>query len=360
MYIPYIILWAGILCGFLLFLKHPVLSGENPVSSKKLSVIIPARNEETNLPNILSDLKDQDLNIFEIICVDDGSCDKTKEIILASGVTLIQVKNKPDGWTGKSFACQEGASHASGDLFLFLDADVRLEKNAVRKLLQAYERNHCAVSVQPYHRVCRLYEQLSLFFNLIMIAANGVSLPFKMKNIGLFGPVILIGREDYYAAGGHSSVKKSIVDDLTLGENLHAKGLKFSLYLGGKDISFRMYGGGIKQLQQGWTKNFAAGALKTSFIIIFMLVLWLGACTTGVINFFELITDFSVHKLLYAIIIYALLAAEIGLGARKIGNFKTAAFLFYPVGLLFFFVIFSISMVKKIFRLKVTWKGRRI
>lgn len=361
MYISLIILCAGILSGILLFLKHPVLTDESPLkTTKKLSVIIPARNEENNLTNILSDLKNQDVDLFEIICVDDGSEDRTQELVAASGATLVQVVNKPNGWTGKSYACQEGANRAAGDLFLFLDADVRLGKKAVSKLLKAYESNNCTVSVQPYHMVYKLYEQLSLFFNMIMIAANGVSLPFKIKNIGLFGPVILISSEDYMVAGGHSSVKQSIVDDLTLGENLHAKGLKFKLYLGGRDISFRMYGNGLRQLQQGWTKNFATGALKTSPIIIIMLVLWIGTCTTGVINLLKLFSDYSLINLAYATALYSVIAAEAWLGARKIGSFKASAYIFYPVELFTFLAIFLYSMVKKLFRMKVTWKGRKI
>ncbi len=360
MYISQIILWAGILSGILLFFKHPVLTGDNPINTpKKISVIIPARNEEENLMNILNDLKIQDTVLYEIICIDDGSEDRTAELISSFGAELVSVHDKPAGWTGKSYACQEGANRASGEIFLFLDADVRLSKKAIGKLLNAYENNNCTVSVQPYHKVPKLYEQLSLFFNLILIAANGVSSPFN-NNVGLFGPVILISKEDYIAAGGHFSVKNSIVDDLSLGENLHKNGLKFKLYLGDEDISFRMYNKGLRQLQQGWTKNFATGALKASPAIIMMLVLWIGACATGMINFFKLVFDYSFYNFVYAAVIYAIAAAEIWFGARKIGSFKGAAYIFYPFELLAFLLIFLYSMFKKIFNIKVTWKGRKI
>ncbi len=359
--IPFIILCAGVLSGILIFFKRPVLTDySNLTTTKKISVIIPARNEAKNLPGVLSDLLKQESDLFEIICIDDASTDNTAEVVNSFGVKLISVKDKPDGWTGKSFACQTGANDATGDLFLFIDADVRLDTKAVRKLAKEYETNNCVISVQPYHKVYKFYEHLSLFFNLVLIAANGVGLPFRKNNIGLFGPVILIGREEYFSVGGHSSVKKSIVDDLTLGENLKRSGLRFKLFLGGDDITFRMYSGGIRQLQQGWTKNITTGAAKTSFTLLIMITLWFAACTTGVLNFFELIVDYSSFKLVFSVLLYIIMVAELWAAARKIGSFKLIAIIFYPVELLTFFLIFLYSLIKKIFHIKVSWKGRKI
>lgn len=361
MVISTIVFWLGIISGFLLLFKHPFLKTDSePKDDKRISVIIPARNEEKNLRNILKDLGEQETSVFEIICVDDASEDRTAEIITSCGAKLISIKDKPAGWTGKSFACQAGANAAQGELFLFLDADVRLGEKAVKKLLKAYENDKCTISVQPYHKVVKLYEQLSLFFNMIMVAANGVSLPFKIKNIGLFGPVILISRDDYFSAGGHTCVKGSVIDDLAFGGALSAKAISFKLYLGNGDISFRMYAGGISQLQQGWTKNFAAGALKTNLLILLMMILWLGACITGVINIFILIFDYSFLQLIYSMAIYVLIVLELWFGARKIGSFKPVAYIIYPVALWAFFTIFFYSMIKKLLHMKVSWKGRKI
>jgi 4,4'-diaponeurosporenoate glycosyltransferase len=360
-YSSLIVLFAGLVSGILLFLRRPILPDEELVNSpKKISVIIPARNEGNNLPSILQDLSEQSAMIYEIICVDDDSADKTAEIAESFGATLIKVTDKPEGWTGKSFACQTGANYATGELLLFLDADVRLQVNAVQKIEKAYEKSKCVISVQPFHTTIKVYEQLSLYFNLIMIAANGVGLPFRKKNIGLFGPVILISRKEYYFTGGHSSVKKSIADDLSFGENLIEKGIKFVLFLGGKDISFRMYDAGFKQLQQGWTKNIATGASKTSLTLLLMTTLWLASGTTAVLNYINLITDFSFLNLGLDTILYFIVVAELWIAAQKVGNFKKSAIIFFPFPLLFFFIILILSLAKKVFHIKVKWKGRKI
>lgn len=361
MYLTLAILALGLLFGVLLFSKHPFLEGNGSLAyEQKISVIIPARNEEYNLPKILSDLKKQNKPVFEIICVNDASDDKTADVALSFGAKLINVEEKPDGWVGKSWACQLGANHAQGDSILFLDADVRLSPDAIGKLEQAQQKHDCVISVQPYHQAEKFYEQFSLFFNLIMIAANGVSCPFIQKNIGLFGPVILINKDDYQSIGGHLSVKNSIVDDLSLGEKLKSKGIPFKLFLGGKDISFRMYSGGFRQLLQGWTKNFATGASKTPLPLIFMIVLWISTCISAVIYIFNLITAYSVANFIFTIVIYFIVTLELMYAAHYIGSFKKWLIAFFPLHLTVFLAIFIVSIFKKVFRIDVKWKGRNI
>ena len=361
MYLTLTALVLGLVFGVLLFFRHPFLEGNGPLTvTHKTSIIIPARNEEHNLPKILSDLKKQRKSVYEIIVVNDESDDNTAAVALSYGVKLVNITEKPDGWVGKSWACQVGANQAQGDSLLFLDADVRLAPDAIEKLEQANEKHGCVISVQPYHQTKRFYEQFSLFFNLIMVAANGVSIPFSRKNIGLFGPVILISKNDYQAIDGHESAKNSVVEDLTLGEKLVAKGIPFKLFLGGKDISFRMYSGGLRQLLQGWTKNFATGASKTSLPLMLMVVLWLSTCISAVIYFLKLTTDFSIINLAFAVIVYCIVTVELLCAARHIGDFRKWAIVLFPVPLTAFLSIFLVSIFKKVFRIKVRWKGRNI
>jgi 4,4'-diaponeurosporenoate glycosyltransferase len=361
LYLSLTILCLGLLFGILLFFKRPILTDEGDFQvSNKLSVIIPARNEEFNLPHILEDLKNQNKPVYEIICVNDASDDNTAEVALSNGVTLINVTDKPNGWVGKSWACQTGANQAKGDTFLFLDADVRLGPDAVDKLEKAAVKHNCVISVQPYHKTVKFYEQLSFYFNLILIAANGVGFPLSKKNIGLFGPVILIGRDKYKAIDGHSSAQNSIVDDLSLGEKLIAKGIKFKLFIGGEDLSFRMYSGGFRQLIQGWTKNFATGASKTSYPLMLMIVLWISSCISAIIYLLGLLTDYSTQRLMFSILVYVFVAAELLSASHHIGNFKKWLIILFPIQLIFFLSVFLSSVFKKVFRIKVKWKGRKI
>jgi 4,4'-diaponeurosporenoate glycosyltransferase len=270
MIVEFIIVLAGLIISWVLFNRFPQIKGRFSIDSLlRISVIIPARNEEKNLPLLLDDLKKQSTLIYEIICVDDGSADDTVKIASSFGARVISLQDKPEDWTGKTWACQNGADAARGDLFLFLDADVRLSVDGIGTLLYAYEENGSVISVQPYHQTEKIYEYFSLFFNLIQYAANGLGLP-KKKNAGLYGPVILISRSDYYAIDGHRSVKNSVVEDMDLGERLKQSKIDFHLFLGNRDIAYRMYGDGFKSLLQGWIKNLAAGMAKINIGVLLM------------------------------------------------------------------------------------------
>lgn len=352
---------AGLIIGFILFYRYPILSGEDiKLEPEKISVIIPVRNEEENLALLLEDLKNQNMPLFEVICVDDNSEDGTAEVAESFNVALITVHDKPDDWTGKAWACQVGANKAGGNLLLFLDADVRLHPDAVGILIGNHQKFNCALSVQPYHGMKKLYEQLSLFFNLILIAANGIGLLFSLKNIGLFGPVILIDRVNYDRAGGHFSARDSIVDDLALGENMKRNRLSYKLFLGGEAIAFRMYPSGINQLVQGWTKNFATGASKTPLYLMAMVILWIGTCIFAAYNLVLstinlILPEAAIYLLLYLIVVF-----QIWRAADQVGSFKKLTILLYPLPLLFFLFLFLVSIYKKVFRRRAAWKGRMI
>ena len=97
----------------------------------RLSVVLPVYNVERYLALCLETVRQQSMADIEIICVDDASTDATAQIALSHGVKLLSLTQKPAGWTGKTWACQSGADKAEGDLLLFLDADVRLQKDGL-------------------------------------------------------------------------------------------------------------------------------------------------------------------------------------------------------------------------------------
>ena len=111
----------GCISGFVLFKRAFLHRSNEPfIPSYKVSVIIPARNEERNLPFLLDSLKKQTLSPYEIIVVDDFSSDKTAEIARQSGVKLVQNTEFPDGWTGKNWAVWNGFKNQQVMLLYFL------------------------------------------------------------------------------------------------------------------------------------------------------------------------------------------------------------------------------------------------
>ena len=352
---------AGLAATAVLFYRIPRLSKKVALSESNpaISVIIPARNEEQNLKLILDDFKKQSLSPLEIIVVDDMSEDQTAAVAKEYGVCLISVHQKPEGWTGKTWACQCGADAAGGALLLFLDADVRLGENGLRRLVSAYMAEPGTISVQPWHHTERAYEQFSMLFNLVQIAANGTALP-RHSPEGLYGPLILISRKDYLTLGGHQSVKDCIVEDMSLGLQLAQLKLPYRIFIGDRDISFRMYAGGFKSLLEGWTKNLASGAARTPPYVFILVFLWISSLASAPYHIITaLIGSHWVWAALYGFIYAVWITILFGL-TKQIGRFSRWTVLLYPLPMLVFLYVFILSAVKKIFRLKVRWKGRTI
>ncbi len=324
-----------------------------------LSVIIPARNEQKNLPLLLQDLQRQSVMPYEIICVDDDSTDATAEVAKKHGAEVVFLKDKPVGWMGKTWACQNGANTATGELLLFLDADVRLGKDALQRLLEQHANCGCTVSVQLYHKTEKAYEQFSLLFNLVQVAANGATLAAPL-NVGLYGPVILISRADYELIGGHESVKNQLVEDMALARRLKKAGLTYRLFMGDQELSYRMYSGGFRDLFQGWIKNTAAGAAQTSAKVFWMVFFWIGSLTSVPIQIIRYAGEKNIPWVLVFSLLYFVWVYLLRLLSKKIGHFSFWAILFYPILIFVFLLIFLISLLKKVLGLKVIWKGRSI
>jgi len=353
-----IFMCMGIAFSVLLFYRFRKLpQANNDQNLPTVSIIIPARNEEENLQLLLKDLQSQLVKPLEIICVNDDSSDQTAKVAQSFGATLISLADKPEGWTGKTWACQNGADRSSGSLLLFLDADVRLGKDGLSRLLQAYQDCKCTISVQPFHITRKFYEQLSLVFNLVQIAANGTTLPWK-TSIGVHGPVLLISKSDYDKIGGHASVRECVVEDMAFGQKLKEKQLPYQLFMGDEDVSYRMYPGGLRSLVQGWVKNFAVGAAKTSFPAFFMVFFWIGSMANVPFYLADAIANNKQPMIIAYGVLYPLWVIVLSVLARKIGRFRQLPIIFFPVLIVGFIVIFFISLVSKILGLPVRWKGR--
>ncbi len=351
---------AGIVASRVLFFRFPVLErGSSGHAAVRMSVIIPARNEAKTLPDLLEDLKLQRVPPFEVICADDESSDDTAAVAAAHGARVITVPDRPEGWLGKPWACETGARAAAGECILFLDADVRLAPDAIHMLLSAYESGEGAVSVQPFHRIPKGYEQLALFFNALQFGANGAALA-RPRGVGLFGPVILMSRKVFDAIEGFSGVRSCIIEDLALGERLREAGFSFRLFSGGDYISFRMYRDGFGSLVQGWTKNFAEGASKAPIALFALVFLWVTGCTS--VPFRLILSAFGRDWLQLGIqaALYALWAIELRRVATRLGSFRPSAIVGYPCSLAVFLWVFLWSWIKKALRLPVIWKDREI
>jgi 4,4'-diaponeurosporenoate glycosyltransferase len=360
-FIVHSVLWV---LGFLFLFRISSCGGaiNRSISYPSISIIIPSRNEENTLPNLLRSLEGQLSSEDEVIVVDDHSEDRTKTVAEKSGVKLLESLPTPEGWIGKTWACSQGARMASGEILVFLDADTVLEKNGLKNIIETYVERDGVLSIQPYHKMRNLYEQFSAFFNIVMMAAIGAFtiLGNRIKPIGLFGPVVAIKRQYYLDSGGHEKVKSEILEDVAFGSELQKKGVEVHC-LGGKDtISFRMYPNGIKELINGWSKGFAVGAVKTSIPLLVLIVAWISGSIGTTRNLVEAIAATNSVQIAIWGGLYVLFAAQIYWMLVRIGNFKFYTALLFPIPLSFFVLVFTYSFVRIFLARSVKWKGREI
>ncbi|MFM2082027.1 MAG: hypothetical protein RL380_718 [Verrucomicrobiota bacterium] len=312
------------------------------VPAEKISVIIPARNEEKNLPKLLRSLAAQSVRPKEILVVNDASTDRTADVAQSLGARVVNSQPLPDGWRGKTWACHQGAQAATGERLLFLDADTWFESDGLARVLADYRDG--AFSVGPFHAVREPYEDLSLFFNFNMTVGTSPD--------GLFGQMLLIDRESYRRVGGHEAVKERILENVFLAERFRAAGIPVRSVTGQGAFSFRMYPGGVRELVAGWTKGFAAGAGQTPRGVLLLVVAWMFGLMFALLGFF--ITSAAWHWG----VAYLLCALQVGWFARRLGAFRWWTALLYPVPLVFFFVVFARSA--RLAGNQVSWKGRTI
>ena len=350
--------WA---LGFLFLFRIPrCRRNRGKINSyPSVSIIIPARNEEKSLPILLASLRDQDFTPDEIIVVVGQSEDRTKEIAEREGVITIQSEPLPKGWVGKPWACYQGAQAAKGDILVFLDSDTSIENNGLKDIVNTYIERDGVISIQPYHTTKRLYEQLSAFFNIIMMGAMGTFTVIGnlVKPLGLFGPCIVMRRKDYLKIGGHEEVKGEVVEDLALGNKLKKQKVPIHCYGGKGTISFRMYPNGIKDFIDGWSKGFATGAVKTYIPILLAIIVWVGGGISATSHTIEAISSMNTISIFVWTSAYLGYAIQIYWMLFRVGTFKFYTALFYPVSLLVFLLVFLRSVFLIFISRRVRWKG---
>ena len=327
----------------------------SPVPGAQLSIIIPARNEAENLPQLLGSLAAQHVRPKEIIVVDDGSSDRTAEVARQNGARVLASGALPEGWRGKTWACHQGVLAAAGQWLLFLDADTWFEPEGLARALAEFPgAGGGALSIVPYHVVRDFHEQFSAFFNLVMLAGTGA---FTLcgdgyRRCGLPGQFLLIDRATYQRAGGHEIVKGRILENFWFSKQLQTARVPLRCRGGRGVFSVRMYPAGWRQLVEGWTKGFASGAGQTPLPLLLLLIAWLGGLVFAPIGILTRGAPWT------WLAVYGLGVAQVGWLLRRAGTFRWSAALFYPAPLWFFFAVFARSVWRS--GKTVSWKGREI
>ena len=325
----------------------------------KISIIIPARNQQHNIIYLLESLQKQTSPPLEIIVVDDNSSDNTAILAEAYGATVISGKPLPtdENWKSKPWACQQGSEAATGDWLLFLDTHTTFLSSTLTKLKGAIKdtQSEHVISVSPYHRIEYLYEELSAFFNLLMVTGANSFIDKKSNKGGsaLFDQCLLISKNHYDQVGGHTAVKEHSLENFHLAEKLEHHNIKRTCYLGQRSIYIRMFPMGFKELWQGWSSRSAkaaprALALSSAWITGAMFISCVSVVASiayayGLLWHVENIkvTMFSIY------IIYLIYAIQCFIYFRKTGSFSAINAILFPISLLFYQILFFTALISK-------------
>ncbi|HEX6938218.1 MAG TPA: glycosyltransferase family 2 protein [Longimicrobiales bacterium] len=268
--------WAAFL-AFLpaLFRRRPRLRNYTPPpAGPRVSVIVPARNEATNIGGCIRSLLNTSHPNAEIVVVDDRSEDGTGEIVRAlaergvDDVVVIDGEPLPPGWFGKPWACWQGYRRASGELLLFTDADTRHEPALLGHAVAALEAEGAdLVTILPRQVLASFWERVVMpqFLITLMLRfgnARRINRARDPLDVIANGQFILMRREAYEAIGGHEAVRGEVVEDLRLAQRVVAAGHRLFVAHAEDLMSTRMYAS-LREIIIGWSKNVATGARQT-------------------------------------------------------------------------------------------------
>ena len=207
----------------------------------KVSVILPARNEEKFIEKCLDSLVEQDYDDYEIIAINDSSNDSTGNIMKKysekfSKIIFVDAKPKPDGWMGKNWACMEGYRKASGNLLLFTDADT-VHTNSVISLAVSHllSLELDALTVIPrmlcLDRITKI--TLPMISTFLHTRFSALRVNDTSKNTGyFFGSFFIMKKSTYDSVGTHEGVKSELVEDGALGRKVKESNFKMRMVRG--------------------------------------------------------------------------------------------------------------------------------
>ena len=235
-----------------------------------LSIVVPARNEASNLPRLLGSLQAIDYpGPWEMIVVDDDSSDDTANLAQKYGARVICLDHLPKGWLGKPYACHRGAMAATGEWLLFTDADTFHDPcGPARAVGLARDNGLDGLSAFVRQETSGPIDRLGL-----LTAYGGLFLTLNPKRGLLNGQYILMRRQIYEASGGFRVVSGERIEDVALGHHLQANGCRVPIYRGDELATVRMYADkhslwhGLSRLGSGTLSWLGLGAAVTGLFI---------------------------------------------------------------------------------------------
>ncbi len=339
-----------------------------PKPMPRVSIIVPARDEQEHVEAALASFAAQDYDNLEIIAVNDRSRDATGEIMERAvreaiagrpGLRLevLHVRELPAGWLGKTHAMWSAAERATGDWILFTDADVKLRSDTLRRaLVYAEEVKADHLVLFPTHALETMGESMVIAnFHMLFLFGHRpwkVSDPKAKDSMGL-GAFNLVRRSVYESIGTFRALRLAVVDDIKLGELVKSHGFTQDNVLGPGLLDLH-WGRGALGIVRNLTKNLFA-------VLDYRWTRALGACLLlvglNLLPFLGVWVAPGWSKAGFAIAIAAIAALYVGL--YRISRISPAYALLHPVNSLIITYALVRSMAATLWHGGVVWRGTK-
>jgi len=336
-----------------------------PKSHSRVSIIVPARNEEPTIEQGLSRLLALDYDHYEVIVVDDRSTDRTGEIIERVSASLqahgclkaIHVQELPPGWLGKTHAMWAAGEQATGEWLLFTDADVLFKPDVVRRaLVYAESENADHVVVFPRMIMKQPGERMMIaFFQTLFTFGHRpwrVADPDTKDHMGV-GAFNMVRRTTYEAIGTYRALRMEVLDDMKLGKVIkHARFRQRNVF--GEDLISIRWAIGAMGVVNNLTKNFFAilsfqwwrTIASVCGLLFLNLLPFVGACLAH-----------GWMRVPYVVALGAMFLIYLGMSFKS--SIPPYYFLLHPISTLLFAYTLLRSMILTLWNDGVTWRGTK-
>ena len=333
--------------------------------NRRVSVIVPARNEEEDIELSLTRLLELDYGNYEVIAVNDRSTDRTGEImervaenpVLTSGrLRVIHHRELPAGWLGKTHAMWTATNEANGDWLLFTDADVLFKPDSVRRAL-AYAEAEKADHVVLFPRVIMKqpgeYMMIAFFQTMFVFGHRPwkVADPKSRDHMGV-GAFNLIRQSVYEAVGTYKALRMEVIDDMKLGKVVKNAGYAQRNVFGGDLISIR-WANGAMGVVNNLTKNFFA---ILSFQWPRTLISAFGLAFLNLVPFLGVWLAHGWARLPYVVALGSMFSIYLGMSRSGVPAYY---FLLHPVSTALFIYTLLRSMFHALWNDGIIWRGTR-
>lgn len=336
-----------------------------PGAHPRVSIIVPACNEEETIEQGLSLLLALDYDNYEVIVVDDRSTDRTGEIIERVAVSpeahgclkALHVAELPPGWLGKTHAMWTAAELATGDWLLFTDADVLFKPDVLRRALVYAEAEHADhVVVFPRMIMKGPGERMMIaFFQTLFTFGHRpwkVADPNTKDHMGV-GAFNMVRRHAYEAVGTYKALRMEVLDDMKLGKVIKNACFRQRNVFGDDLISIR-WAIGAMGVVSNLTKNFFAvlsfqwwRTLASAFGLLFL-------------NLGPFVGVWLIHgwaRFPYAVALGSMFLIYVGMSFKS--SIPPYYFFLHPLSTVLFEYTLLRSMFLTLWNDGVTWRGTK-